>query len=582
MWWYGAIKPNTRANHVPRVVVWFRLLTAEGGLGEFRGCEMVLPELGQFRIGSVWQFKRSISQIKLERRRFELTYSELAWRGAQSSAECRLATGRPLISEDAYTLPYGLGDRSKVLTFHCDSDETLLVPSLEFFTRAYARDAELNRILSACEWDEVKSSLHLDAPVEPQAGWHVIDLPPRGYATDAPLLAHLRYIEFTRRRVREIRSQIQVSIGAPKSGAIAFPTIGPWFEGPAQLEVEGLWIAPHTFLGLRITGYSLPPQKVICHRSISPAVGEEGFSGLPHPPGIVRRLEEGEVMTVDDTLSPASDTEKIEIADPVVRILGAPPPVKVISLEKSFARGVRGAVPQKAEKGAPGSPSGKENGIGRVNFVSDVELESEGALRDLWTGLQFVRDEHKGTIESVTWFSFEEADTLGREPKLLRLKAPEQPASDEANTKNQLSAPAQQWLRIHPDQPNALRGMLVLKVEAGTRVGYLFEVQRKLVTSKGENDEPILREENYCGLAVRAPQGRDSQEWISEVMVEIAESEGIMRTVLPKLPWLSGADYRRTSSQTDQVAGQSTATNALRKLGIDLPRFPTKDSQSED
>lgn len=574
LWWYGAICRSMHKNHVPRVVVWFRQLHDDGMLGSFFSSTVALTSLGQLRMGSVWENKRSRVQVRYTRQLFNMNFQEEHWAYARSSAMHRNRTGGELIPQDVYPLRFGAGDRSKLLTLNHDQG-TLLIPCLEFL-RCYGRDQEINRILTTYGWDEVVHRFRLDEPVTHMTGFRVVDLPWFATDPDAHLLSHLRYDGFTQRKVRGIRAEIENELGPPSSGnRFAFPTIGPWFTGPARIEVEGLEISPGSFLGLRITGYTVPLKPSIhILRNEFPEVGDEGYSGKPHPARHTREFGEDEITPIGDDLTPEHGSEMLVIADPSIRMLEAAP-VKKLTTDKSVSRGSPGTAAQAAEVGAPGEAGGSGKGVGLARFVSDIELEQKGALRDLWNGLQHLQSQHPEILTVLGWFSFEgtTSPSATQELKLVSLGFPENVEGGKS-----LSAHATKWVYMYPDEPTKPRGCLIVQVGSPLVHGYLFEVQRRIISKDSEKG---AKEEPYCGLAIKAPAGKSQADWIPEVLFQIAEAEGIMKSALANLPSLNGQDYRRSFSNSDVVAGQSTAAKALSKLNITFPKRSQEDTQAK-
>lgn len=570
LWWYGAICRPMQKNHVPRVVVWFRRLQDDGTLGSFFSSNVALTSLGQLRMGSVWEGKRSRVQVQYTKREFEVNFREEHWTHALSSAQHQDKTGAWLIPQGSYPLPFGVRDRSKLLTMNSNQG-TLLIPCLEFL-RCYGRDQEINRVLTTYGWDEVKHRLRLDEPVPSMAGIRIVDLPWFATDADAHLLAHLRYDDFTHRKVRGIHAEIDHELGPPSSrNRFAFPIIGPWFTGPARIEVEGLETSPGSFLGLRITGYSVPLKPSIhILRSEFPEVGDGGNSGKPHPPRNTREFGEDEITPIDDDLTPNQGTEMLVIADPSIRMLEAAPVTKVTT-DKSVSRGAPGPAAPAADVGAPGEAGGSEKGVGLAHFVSDIELESKGALRDLWNGLQHLQTLYPEILTSLGWFSFEgtTSPSATQELKLLGLGFPE----GEKDQKS-LNADAKKWVYMYPDDPTRPRGVMIIEVGSPLTHGYLFEVQRRKISSKNAAHDG--KEEHYSGLAVTTPAGKSPPDWIPDVLFQIANAKGIMSKALANLPSLYGQDYRRSSSNSDEIAGQSTAANALSKLDITFPKRTPK------
>lgn len=413
LWWYGAICRPMHRNHVPRVVLWFRQLHEDCTLGNFFSSNAALTSLGQLRIGSVWEGKRSRVQLQYTRREFNVNFREEHWTHARSCAQHRNETGAELIPQGTYTVP-------------------------------------------------LKPSIHI------------------------------------------LRTEF-------------------------------------------------------------PDVGDEDYSGKPHPQRQTREFGEDEVVPIGDDLTPDHGTEMLVIADPSIRMLESAPVTK-LTTDKSVSRGSPGPTAQAAEVGAPGEAGGSGKGVGLARFVSDIELEPKGALRDLWNGLQHLQAQHPEILTVLGGFSFKgtTSSSVTQELKLLSLEF-----SEEVEDGRSLSAPARKWVYMHSDEPTKPRGVLVVEVGSPMVRGYLFEVQRRIMSPDSDKG---AKEESYCGLAIKAPAGKSPEDWIPEVLFQIAKAEGIMKKALAHLPSLNGQDYRRSFSTSDEVAGQSTATNALGKLNITFPK----------
>lgn len=554
--WYGAVLSNNRDNWVRRLAVWFRHLDDNNVLGDYERCDVALTSLGQLRIGSVWQAGQSREQSEMCRREFHVTFSEADWERAASYASMPKEEGPPLLDLDVYRLPFAK-DRSMVLRFS-HAEGTLLVPCIEFL-RCYGRSQDINKILTRFTWEEVTRRLHLDHDVEVKPGYQVISLPPGLGQEEAHLLAHLRYNWFTNRKVREINSYIDKDLIRPGSGFHSFPVIGPWFEGPGQLEVEGVQIDARTFLGLRITGYTVPSTPAIWSvRSGFPMDADEKLIDGRFPVPRIRKIGEDEVTPVADDLLADRGSEIIQISDPSIRLLGTPAQVITQSRTGKIERGTPGVVPDKTEVSAPGDTYGKGKGVGQADFTSSFEIEPQGAVLDIWNGLQYLRQRYPERIRSLSCFTTQGmvSAAVGDTPKLARLAVP-------FNATPSL----RKWLYVESATPRRARGVLVVEIITDEGRGYLFEVERK--AKGGQADEPYeSTEESFSGLAVTAPPHRALHEWVPMVLAQISRSRGIMATVLASLPWLRGRDYRRPARSAATVAGQSVAENAFRKLGF--------------
>lgn len=554
--WYGALKSSHSDNWWRRLVVWFRELDRDNVLTtNYKGCDVAFTSLGQLRIGSVWQDGQSREQWKLLKKSFRVKFSDADWKNAASSKSVKLPMP-PLINLDAYPLPFGRDDLSQVLRLAHD-EGTLLIPCIEFL-RCYGRDQEIDMILTRFSWDEVSRRLQLAREVEEKAGYNVISLPVGLGHEEAHLLSHLRYSDFAIHHVKGINSAIDVALVKPESIKHAYPTIGPWFEGDAELEVEGLWTDPGTFLGLRIVGYTAPSTPAIWSvRSEFPAEGDERLLNGRYPVPSVRIVGEEEVTAIGDDLLADRGSEIIRIADPSIKLLGTPAQVITQSRSGKVKRGTLGHLPKKTEVSAPGDSHGKGKCVGQADFNSSVELESKGAVRDVWNGLQHLRAQYPQRVKQLAWYTPTGmvVATPGQDPKLVGLSVP-----------IKATASLKRWLHMNQPEASRPRGVLVAQVTTDEGRGYIFEIERKVKTKDLEQQEAV--EETYSGLAVRAPANRDPRDWVPQVLASITHSKGIMGHVIDSLTWLKAQDYRRPARSSRMIAGQSVAENALRKLGF--------------
>lgn len=587
-WWYGAIEANKNSANVPRVVVWFRQLNKDGTLGALVRHPIALSMLRQFRIGSVWHNQKSVEQLQLPARNFKVHFSGDHWKNALSVASHNESTGRSLIPAHQYGLRYQHRDHSRILVLEGRTGRAL-IPCLEFFARCYGHDEEINRVLSTYKWTSVVDRLLLDRPVESRNGAWVIKLPHFARNTDSHLLAHIRYDERTRLRVRRIQSDIDhqlfnqpLQTGTPQSARYAFPTIGPWFDGDAEIEVEGVPLENGDFLGLRITGYSVPSKPPIhCEIDEGRSSPSEGQGEGGRPGFNTLDIPEGQTAQTGDIQAPDQGSGAVIVKDPSIRILGNSASIIVHRNIKEGNGGKRAPPPEDPEQTAPGERSGSGKGLGRTYFTSAAVLESDGAILDLWNGLLHLKANYKEIITSVGWYTFSDGlsyDTTV-DPKMVSLQF-----DDDAKESEELSPAAQKWIRFDSKVADKIRGVLIARVIAAGKEAYLFEVQRKRWQVKENDDQQsTLKEQKYCGLIVETPSQREASEWIPTVLYQIAQQQGIMSKVLPRISNIHGKDYRRSSSSLCVIAGEATARSALKKMGIriPLPEKPSKKSQPE-
>ena len=575
VWWYGAVVKNRRAQSLPHVVVSFRKLLPDGTFANGFEREVGITDLGLLQIGTIWNEWSCNRRLAWQEHKFKLDFTPGCWRFT-SQREHDLDWGAPLILPTAYPLNRGERDRSQLLCFDLSEGRQLLVPSLEFFSRYYGRSGHVSRVLATYPWSAAEDRLYVPFEYASQPGEWPIKLASSTYNADALLLAHVKYDRYARRAAKSIYAGLEAEYEA--QGGMAFPKIYPWFTGPASLIVQGLWLDERRFLALRIEGGSDPHGPNISVYRENPGTADEAApGGAPvsswkggrdlrpdMAPSIVN-------LTSDD--EPDHSGNILEVLNPAFRVVG---PKREIVRHRLATASTRAGPPtpnEQADQHSPGERHGSARGTGVASIHTEVVLESEGAIRDVWNGLQYLCSTRPDQIVAVGWYS---ADT-GRvnssdEPSMVAL----QPF--DADEQVQVGSKVSRWVFMEPDQPR-LRGVLVCFVKTPERAAFLFEVERKKISRTDEDGQKKDREESYSGLIVLAPARIRPSDWIPRVLDGIRRQRGVMEGVINYCPDGQGRDYRRSTSRTDQVAGHSTIINALSKVGIDIPK--PKRSRSE-
>lgn len=574
VWWYGALLAGLHQGNVPRVVVWFRKLIDNSTLGGFERCDLALNFLGQFRIGSIWRDKVSTKQLQFSRRHLRVNYTRDHWHTTTSVADHWKENSNFLIAPERYDLEFRKADRSRLLQFDGPKGK-VLIPCLEYLVRCYGRRQEINRVLCTYNWPEVVRRLHLDHPVEPVTDSWSINLPDIASEYDGYLLANLRYNNYTQCQAKAIQATIDSKFAENNNKALVFPDIGPWFEGKSELKVEGIELPNGNFLGLRVVGYSVPGSPPIVsardHAPPSGTIDGEGNGG--HRDGApyrkTRHIPEHETSQAEESQPRDHFSEIIDFSDPTIELLGTPPPIKVVKGKPRERTRPGGSVSPTTTVSAPGDPSGSAKGIGEAQFTAVVALDSQGAVKDLWEGLQFLKSTNPDLLLGLGWYCAErkQFDEENLSYAYVELPEPNVEKKSVEDRKFQL------WLKM--SRSNQRRGILVIRIRSPEIVGYILELQREqtLVHIGEEGEEGDIqeeyKEESFRGLTVVPLADYALNDWLTGVLDKIVQNEGRMKKV--RLPdGLSAKAYKRSSAKGVHLAGLATARLALEKLGIDL------------
>lgn len=569
VWWYGAVRRNARDKTLPLVVVWFRELLPDGSWGQFSHQDVGITELALLQLGTVWNGGTCRSQIRLEERQVCVDFSPGRWRYATQARSSQLGTA-PLIPQDRYPLRYGRQDRTEVVVFDQGGSDELLVPSLEFFSRCYGRSMEVNRVLSTYPWSEAEPRLHLPQLQAVPAAYWSVDLPANIYNDDAVFVAHVKYDNHARIAAKSIYSNLETQFDNP--GGLAFPQIGPWFVGPAKLIVQGIRLDDGRFLALRIVGGTEPEGPQIWSFRENHGEAEEpapdgapqsGWSGgRGRQTGNVRPL-----VNVTSTEPAGHDGNLVEVLNPGFRIVGARREVVPQKLRTAKTQPAPPVPSQESDRHSPGERQRSGGDVGVASIHTETQLESHGAVRDVWEALLHLHDKNPELIESVGWYSPQQGaiNFTDKQPCVVALLS-----FDEAQQRG-LPTSASKWVYVDHAQTR-VRGVLIAFVKTPTRSAYIFEIERRSGTRTAEDGTTHEKEESFCGLIVSPPAGAKPDDWIPMVLSGIRDMKGIMSRVASYCPSNLVGHYQRSHSKGDAVAGLSTLISALSKVGIDVPR----------
>lgn len=560
--WYGGHKSGLGPGSVPYVAVFFRELRAGALYGKWIVRWALSTLLGQMRIGSIWRNGFSDRQIVFKQYHYVGAYSLEQW-------GTTIAAGSVAIAAHGYELP-NEKERSRLLQLQSRSG-VLYVPCLEFFTRCYARDAEVNRVLTTYETSEIIERLKLQDVVESVTGAWSVWVPPRVPLADARFLAHLRYDDRAWNKVKGIKAELDLQLREKKLPH-AFVPIGPWHFGPAQLKVEGVPLANGDFLGLRITGQTLPETQIHAqYERGSPNDGGE-MGTYPRPQREIREVPEGNAVAIAEHQAADSDTDIYEVKDPAMEILNFVPPITKQIVQKAPHRPTIRVPSAPSDSAASGELGGRGKGVGSLSLQSDTVLLSDGSVRDLWNGLLAVQKANPAIIKSLCWYhpqhKFNEKQVQAYVQ--LPLPKPKTESSDGSDNTEERMMKVRAWL----NRPQLLtpRGACVIQVVSPFIVGYLFEVQRVMKPEvdgkQSEMGEALIELESFCGLAVVPPKGTEFESWMNKVLNAISLETGVMSRVLRSIDFQHAEDYRRSPKRTDRAPGVTTAMNALSKLKI--------------
>jgi hypothetical protein len=566
--WYASFHRNLKVDTIPIVHVLMRRVMGEHPFGDLKIAKVGVTSLGLMRIGSVWENGLSSRQVIMDAVQFKLDFNDSGWR-FKSIDELAKTIKLP-------SSPFVLGHRTQevFLEFDTGGDGKLLLPSTEFFARCYGHSQYVNRVLATYPESRWGNMLYTDDKrgPNPDGSWP-IQLGRYTRVDDAVFLAHLKYDDATKRAAKRIYADLETAFPRSEPAGPAYPRIGPWFKGSAELRVEGIRLGPKLFFGLRVTGMSEPRGPTVVQETAERDEGQAEHDPLEQT-GFVRRSTEpmpatGPLLLTDEKL-PQGGTQVVDIIDAPFEILGERRK-RVVAKSKGEARR-RGkfGVPFPVAEVSPGVPgSGSAKGVGHAS--THRGLVGEGACLDVWEALLQVQRWLPDLLRDPRWA---DADATWHPPVDGRPQFIPLPIRNAARAREPKmnAANRSSWIFFDPGVKDRLRGVMIVSVSAPGKEIYLFEMERRRIDRVSVSGEKVTTEEAFSGLAIQRRTGDPLQlSDVIEVLDRIRDAKGIMGKAAKELgPTWMARDYERNKSRTPAVAKALTIVDALRQGGLEI------------
>lgn len=573
-WWYCGIFKNTRDQSQPLVLVAFRTRINGNTFSDeivYRYVSIAL--LGQLRIGSLCRDNRVIGYATYKTEEFPVLYERGGW-WFTSFDKAASAKRPPPFPLAIHPIPYER-DKNWLIEFKRPNGGTLLIPSLEYFTRYYGQSGELRRVLMTYPWEGQGGCLDrffapTEEPEDPQGRIWKVKLKKRMYDGDAVFLAHVKYDSYTQRVAKSIHSGIEAQYSG-NSATPAFAKIGPWYTGAARLLVGGIpFDEGKSFLGLQILGGSEPGgEEIIKNRenrgnALNPAgPGTEGNAWAGTTRGPRQRPEIVNLSIFDE---PDNSGDNLELKDPEFVTLGPRRIVRTQRDEQAKDSGAPRGEGTEADVYSAGEAHGDGKGIGQAAVKTEMVLESDGALRDMWNAMQHMKKLHPDTVKSVEWYAPSHGFTESEDPELVAL---EPFKTDEMIDGLVIAAGVRNWPYMDPTTRSELRGLLVARMNVSDTFIYIVEIQRRPCKRKSADGVIEDSEEAFRGLVFTLDRQDDFQDWFKLVRTHVRTVKGVVHRLTRHCPGKADS-FRHVASADDEVACWSALKNALRKADVHL------------
>ncbi|MBU9618962.1 hypothetical protein [Burkholderia multivorans] len=555
---YSKLEGKTR-----KVAVSFQRLDVDGD-PPFH-TKISLAHLRDLQVGSVWQNRRHVGDIRYDRLSAVVDFSPDRWRIFSPVQEVQAGRPAPFYGKYRPTLKDERKERSWFLEFSLPDGRTLMVPCLEFLLRCYGASAIIPRALTSKSWeDAVKLFLTSTTPETNSEGRWVIRPTDRMVKADRSFLGHILHSPEGRQAAKSLVDQcVQASHGEE----LFFPQVTPWFSTTAPVSAEGIWIRPgKSFLALRIkltkdpAGHPISEVRILKNetsRHEDAQSPNDAYEGSPR-----------------FTLSPESRL-KLRGLDEEHNFGGGPPEKRMTStpwFPLGSGRDITTVYERQSSIIVPPSAANCPSVHPTTDGATDKPemhrvVVAHGTLLEMWNALRSLKGKHPRNLLSVEWLDAKRGFVGDDLPELIAL----QPFGDMEDV-----APAiRQWvskdIKIEPP-----RGILVLRVQAivpktlEAKTVYILEIERR-VKPRGSGNEKVEQEaERFRGLVAVLAQTTDFDNWLRKTLSQIRYTEGKIVELKSLQPDLIDAFKHSQSRDAKATPYLTSALLALTKAGVNL------------
>lgn len=573
-YWYCGIYKNQRNGWQPNVLVGFRNVQS-GNISEVMDMRRVpLDALGQVALGTIWTDGVCESIINYDISDFEIDFRDCKW-SFVSAYDSIINNIEQPFPQGIHRLAFDM-DKNWLIAFEIRSGGRLLIPCLEFFSRCYGRSQKLKRILSTFPWmgsaEAHKSQLYapLDEPEEPNK-WKV-KLRQGLVNGDTVILAHAKYDPYTERAAKSIYGQIEGTYN-PESKSPLFIQVPPWFQGPAEIRVRGVWFDnKRSFLALRIIGSSDPDGIVITRDrdnsnkkdGVNPEAYGEAWAGAIRK-GLVRPPD---IVDLTGDLEPDCEAKNVEIFDDDFLVLGVPRRI----VDRHGKKVTRTSGIQRNGNSvsiySSGSQHGSGKGVGQASIQAKPVMESHGILIDMWNAVRHTQVSNNKIINNVEWFTFDVGYKSTALPSLIALDPRE-----EFKGQN-IPIETRHWPFIDVASSTP-RGVLVIRLTVSRKHVHIIEIQRRPRIKTDSKGKKFTSEESFQCLVISFVDERSSVQQLKRLMTDICFVRGIVKKLTHTIEF--SHSFNHTPTKHKGIPCEAVVRMALKKVGVVIPE---SDSQA--
>ncbi|MEB6558033.1 hypothetical protein [Acinetobacter baumannii] len=569
VWWYGGMEKGKRPGDQPQVHVLFReVLEDFSPTNNFFQITANITDLVSWRVDTVWHQQRKVKSLNGDAYEFVINHTDFEFKFLKIYKDVSKTKNFDFFKnrEEYQKEDFQKEDskRKNCLSFkveHPEFDE-ILIPCLEFLTRAYGLSTELIRILTT--YNERERELRLYTPHKGEQGLWTVLLGDGITRADHVFVAYYKYTELAKNAARILYSSIVENTHLKHTNI--YPKVVPWHTETLPIRVSGFRLAgTKTFVVTRIRGIKVPKDDHIRIISkVTERINTTTDNDQPNPP--LPQLGNGDinVSTNQGGRRPPSDHELIE--DDFEWIDGGPAnelsKYKFVKQVKRPKRKKKFIETQTIGTGAPDNSPEVLNSqiVPSTNNSKEFQAPQDGRIIGLWKACIKAMEINPYLIQQVNYYTFEKGFNYSELPMLIGFF-----------TESEVQV-HKTWCYAN-SLKTQIRGALIIRLTvSGPEPIYIFDIQPATYTST-EEGETIKKEKGHAGLVFQMKQEKNLEQFISDLMYLLPLHEGSYPPNVFQSLLVTQVFLFRHSNTKGLTEGESTLLNALRKIGIDKVSF---------
>ncbi|MCU4504161.1 hypothetical protein KTI78_13400 [Acinetobacter sp. WU_MDCI_Abxe161] len=565
VWWYGGMAKGKSPRDQPKVHVLFReVLEDFTPTDNFIQITTNITDLVSWRVDSIWHQQRKIDFVNKDIYEFVIDHTDFEFKFLKIYENVDEKKKINFLKKREGCEIVDSKRKKNCISFklnHPEFDE-LLIPCLEFLTRAYGLSTELIRVLTTYNESERESRLY--TPHIGEKGLWTVLLGDGITRADHVFVAYYKYTEMAKNATRILFSSIVENSNFKQANI--YPKVVPWHDETLPIRVSGFRLAgTKTFVVTRIRGIKPPKND---HIRIIPKVTERinTTTDTDHPNPPLPQLGSGDinVSTNPGGRRPPSNHELIE--DDFEWIDGGPTSelskYKCKKQTKRPKRKKKYIETQTISTGAPDNSPDVLNGqiVPSTKDSKEFLSPEDGRIIGLWKACLKANEISPDIIQGVNYYTFEKGFDFSELPMLIGFF-----------TESDVQA-HKTWCYANSFKTQ-IRGALIIRLNVSQLEPiYIFDIQPAIYTSTVEG-ETLTKERGHAGLIFRMKQEKNLEQFISDLMYLLPLNEGSYPQEVFQSLLVTQIFLFRHSHTKGLTEGESTLLNALRKIGIDKISF---------